>query len=260
MDLGIKNKVVLITGGSHGIGAATALKFAQEGCKVAICARDQGKIEKVIAQLKSFDIDALGVSADVFEKKTPEKVVKKTIREFGTVHILINNVGGGGRWGGKSILDTEDRVWQEVFHKNAMAAIQFTREVLPFMIAQQWGRIVTVSSIYGKEGGGKPWFNLAKSAEISLMKTLSMDPKFGRKNITFNSVAPGAIMIPDTGWEKEKEKDPEKFHKYIDEQFPLGRMGSADEVASVINFLCSECASLVNGACISIDGGESKSF
>jgi len=260
MDLGISGKYALVTGGSHGIGLATAIALASEGCHVAICARDKRRIDQTIENILSLGVKAIGIQADIFNPDAAENVVHEVIKEFGTVQILINNVGGGGRWGGTNILDTEEMVWQEVFQKNALAAIQFTREVLPFMVKQQWGRVVTVASIYGKEGGGKPWFNLAKSAEISLMKTLGMDADIVRKNITFNSVAPGAIMIPDTGWEKEKERNPEQYEIFLNEHFPLGRMGTPDEVANVIVFICSESASLVNGACIAVDGGESKSF
>jgi len=120
--------------------------------------------------------------------------------------------------------------------------------------------VVTIASLLGREGGGRPWFNMAKSAEISLMKTLAMNASLARDGITFNSVAPGAIMIPSTGWEEEQKKDPEKFKKMVDLQFPLDRLGTPEEVANVVVFLCSEKASLVNGACIPIDGGESRSF
>jgi 3-oxoacyl-[acyl-carrier protein] reductase len=260
MDLEIAGKVVLITGGSHGIGAATALEFAREGCQVVICARDKEKIDQTINEIQSFGVKALGIAADVLRPDAAFMVVNETIKNFGTIHILVNNVGGGGRWGGENILDTEEKVWYEVFQKNTMAAIQFTRETLPYMIKQKWGRVVSVASIYGKEAGGKPWFNLAKSAEISFMKTMAMDAKIVRKNITFNSVAPGALMIAGTGWEEEKNKNPKRFDARLNANFPLGRMGTPEEVARVIVFICSKSASYVNGACIAVDGGESRSF
>ncbi len=128
------------------------------------------------------------------------------------------------------------------------------------MRKQKWGRVITISSIYGREGGGRPWFNMAKSAEISLMKTLAMTRYLIRDGITFNSVAPGGIMIPDTGWERERKENPEEFEKMVDRQFPLGRLGTPEEVASVVVFLASEKASLVNGASIPVDGAEGKSF
>ena len=151
-------------------------------------------------------------------------------------------------------------VWHEVYAKNAGAATHFTMSFLPYMKEQQWGRVITIASIYSKEGGGRPWFNMAKAAEISLMKTLAMDPNLVRSGITFNSVAPGAIMIPDTGWEEEMLADPKGFNKKAEKMFPLGRAGTPKEVADVVVFMCSEQASLLNGACIPIDGAESRSF
>jgi len=136
----------------------------------------------------------------------------------------------------------------------------FTSLTIPLMKKNKWGRVITVASRYGKEAGGRPWFAMAKSAEISLMKTLSLDKMLVRQGITFNSVAPGAIMIPDTGWDTRAKEDPQGLKNLVDKEFPLGRMGKPEEVASVVVFLCSERASLINGACLSVDGGESKSF
>ena len=148
----------------------------------------------------------------------------------------------------------------EVFNKNAMVAVKFTKAIIPWMKKQRWGRIVTITSIYGREGGGRPWFNMAKAAQTSLMKCLGLNKDLVRSGITFNSVAPGAIMIPKTGWEAERNKDPEAFDEMLDGQFTLGRLGTPEEVANVVVFLCSECASLINGVSIAADGGQSRSF
>ena len=148
----------------------------------------------------------------------------------------------------------------EVYDKNAMAAVRFTRLVIPHMRKKKWGRVVTIASRLGKEGGGRPWFNMAKSAEISMMKTLAMTPYLVRDGITFNTVAPGGIMIPGTGWETEAREDPEAFQQMVDAEFPMGRLGTPDEVANVVAFVCSEKASLLSGACLLVDGGESASF
>lgn len=259
MNLNLKGKCALITGGSHGIGQSIAFALAEEGCNVAICARDERKIFTTIKMIERKNVRVIGIPADVLIPADIENVVKKVITSFGTLHILINNVGGGGRWGKEITEDTKDRVWQEVYDKNAMAAVRFTKMVLPYMLKEKWGRIVAITSIYGKEGGGRPWFNMAKAAEISLMKTLAMNKRYVRNNITFNSVAPGAIMIPDTGWDNLMREKPKEFKNFV-AQLPLGRLGTPEEVASLVVFLCSEKARLINGACIAVDGGESKSF
>ena len=260
MDLGLRGKYALVTGGSHGIGLATATALAEEGCHVAICARDQERISKAVSDLRAKGVKAIGVSADVLIPSDIEKVTKTIADAWGRIDILINNVGGGGRWGSPVIEETAEDVWVDVYTKNAMAAIRFTRWAIPFMRQQKWGRVVTVASRHGYEGGGRPWFNMAKSAEISLMKTLGMTPYLVRDGITFNTVAPGGIMIPDTGWEREMEEDPEGHRRKMDLEFPLGRLGLPEEVACVIAFLCSEKASLVNGATVAVDGSESRSF
>lgn len=260
MDFALKGKNALVTGGSHGIGRSIALALAEEGCNVAICARNKERIEETLVALNAKGIQSIGIPADVMIPADIERVMKTIIDAWGTIHILINNVGGGGRWGKDEVEQTSEDVWLDVYNKNALAAIRFTMKAIPFMRKQKWGRVVTVSSIYGREGGGRPWFNMAKSAEISLMKTLAMNASLVRDGVTFNSVAPGAIMIPDTGWEQGEKQNPEKFGKMVDSQFPLGRLGSPEEVANVVVFLCSEKASLVNGASIPVDGAESRSF
>ena len=182
-------------------------------------------------------------------------------REWGELHILINNVGGGGRWGKESVEETELLVWSEVYEKNAMAAVRFTRRALPHMRRSKWGRVVTITSIYGgKEGGGRPWFTMAKAAETGLMKSLSAMTYLVREGITFNSVAPGGIDIAGTGFDDEKRRDPAAFERMVDAEYPLGRLGTPEEVAAVVVFLCSMQASLVNGANITVDGGQSRSF
>jgi 3-oxoacyl-[acyl-carrier protein] reductase len=180
-------------------------------------------------------------------------------REWGDLHILINNIGGGGRWGSPrpdlTLLDT----WDEVYRMNARAAIQFTMLAVPMMITQSWGRVVTVASILGREAGGRPHFTMAKSAEIALMATLAMNKWYARAGVTFNSVAPGAVMIPDTGWARLERDDPQSYAGFC-ETLPMGRLGTPEEVADVVTFLCSPRARWVNGACIAIDGGEGRAF
>lgn len=260
MDLGIKGKYALVTGGSRGIGRAVALELASEGCHVAICARTKDGVDKTVKEIKAKGVQSLGVVADALNANDHKKVLEKIKKEWGTLHILVNNVGGGGRWGDEGVEKTEERVWIEVFEKNAMAAVRFTVGALPWMRKQKWGRVVTISSIYGREGGGRPWFNMAKSAEISLMKTLSMYPDLARDGVTFNTVAPGSIMIPGTGWEEQKKKNPKAFNAILKSNFPLGRLGTPEEVAAVVAFLCSSKASLTTGACIPVDGSEGASF
>lgn len=262
MDLAIKDKVALVTGGSHGIGLAIARSLAEEGCYVAICSRSRENLDLAVSEINTEGAErVMAVQADVLDPSDISRVVRAVTEKWGTVHILVNNVGGGGRWGLDSVDETPEQVWYDVYNKNAMAAVRFTCSFLPYMRKQKWGRVVTISSTCGLEDrGARVWFNMAKSAEITLMKTLARDHKQARFGITFNTVAPGAIMIPGTGWEKERDTDPEKFLEKLDNAYPLGRLGTPEEVAYAVLMLCSPRASLINGACIVVDGGETRMF
>lgn len=260
MDLGLKGKYALITGGSHGIGRSTALALANEGCNVAICSRTTDRINKTIALINEKGVDSIGIQADVMRKADIESVMNAVINKWGTIHILVNNVGGGGRWGSEIVEEAKEEVWIEVFEKNALAAIRFTMLAIPFMRRQKWGRVITVTSIFGREGGGRPWFSIAKTAQTAMMKSLALKHYLSKDNITFNSIAPGAIMIPDTGWEKEVKEKPKEIEELLKRDFPLERFGTPEEVANVITFICSEKASLINGVSIPVDGGQSKSI
>lgn len=260
MELGLKGKYALVTGGSHGIGRSVALGLAEEGCNVAICARGKERLEEVKNEIKAFGVKALAIPADALDPEAIKPVIDVIEKNWETLHILINNVGGGGRWGSESIEETAENVWAEVYQKNAMAAAGFTRLCIPFMRCQKWGRVVTIGSRHGYEGGGRPWFTMAKSAQIALMKSLALTPYLVRDGITFNTVAPGGIMIPDTGWEKLMQQSPQEHLDFIDKNCPMGRLGTPEDVANVVVFLCSEKSRHVNGASITVDGSESRAF
>lgn len=260
MKLGLEGKYALVTGGSRGIGRSIALGLAAEGCHVAVCARGEKDLDQTVAEIRKQGVESLGIMADVMIAGDIDAAMKTIADGWGTLQILVNNAGGGGRWGSEDVSATGLDVWMDVFAKNALAAVHFTRAALPWMIACDWGRVVTITSIYGREGGGRPWFNMAKAAQTSLMKTLGMQKNLARANITFNSVAPGAIMIPGTGWEAEQQMDQSAFNRKVDREFTLGRLGTPQEVADVVTFLCSEKASLINGAAIAVDGGQGHAF
>ena len=260
MELGLKGKYALITGGSHGIGRSIAIELAKEGVNIAICSRTQSKLDETISILKQYNVVSISVNVDVLEADAVDKVMNVINKRWGKLDILVNNVGGGGRWGKEEPLDTKPEVWGEVYQKNAGVATQFTMKSLPYMLENKWGRVITITSTYGLQGGGRPWFNMAKAAQTALMKNLAIKKPYVRSGITFNSVAPGAIFIPDTGWEDKQKNDPEGFAKLLDENWPMGRMGTPEEVANVVVFLCSPKSSLVNGASILVDGGECPVF
>jgi 3-oxoacyl-[acyl-carrier protein] reductase len=260
MNLGLAGKVAMVTGGSHGIGRSIAVVLAREGCHVCIAARGRENLAAAAAEIAATGSRALVIPADLTLKDDLDRVFQGTIAEFGRLDILVNNVGGGGRWGSEDVVETGEDVWFDVYNKNVLAAARLTRKAIPVMRGQRWGRVVTVTSVLGLEAGGRPWFNVAKASQTALMKNLSRNKSLVRDGITFNSVAPGAIMIPDTGWEQEEKRDPAGFARLLDEAFPLGRLGTPEEVAEVVAFICSDQARLINGAAIAVDGGESHAF
>lgn len=251
-------KTALITGGTHGIGLATATYLANKGMNIIVCSRSEEKINNAIHVLSKYNTSVRGYRFDATELSQIDSVIGRIRRDSLHVDILINNVGGGGRWGDDFLSTSYTDIWQRVYNKNVASTILFTKAFLPDMISKQWGRVITVASIFGREAGGKPWYNCSKAAEIAFMKNLSRNKEYVRNGITFNSVAPGEIYIEGTGFDSDKDND--LFTATLDSDFPMGRMGQPEEVASVIGFLCSDESSYVNGACIPVDGGRSVSY
>jgi len=260
MNLNLKGKKALVSGGTHGIGEAIAIGLANEGCSVCVFSRTKERVNKMKTKLNNLDIDNICLVADVLDNDSYQYVENEVNSKWGGVDIVINNIGGGGRWGDPDLLKTKDFTWQEVYDKNLTSSMKYTRMFLPYMIKNKWGRVVTITSIYGKQAGGRPWFNVAKAAQTTLMKNLAINKEYASSNITFNSVAPGGIWIPNTGWEEQRDKNPNEFKKFIADKFPRGSMGTPEEVANLVVFLSSPLASLINGASISADGGESIYF
>ncbi|MBM3890754.1 MAG: SDR family oxidoreductase [Verrucomicrobia bacterium] len=250
MELGLQDKIALVTGASRGIGRAIALALADEGCRVAVCD---------INPLPLTD-DIFSIQADATKPDDVRRVVDGVVAKFGGLHILVNNVGGAGGRDLRPVEQVPEEQWLTAYNRNALAAVRFTMLAIPHMRRARWGRVVTIASTQGKEGGGRPWYSMAKSAEIALMKTLALNHDLARAGITFNSVAPGRVLAEGNDWDQFRREDPKRFEETIKQRLPLGRCGTPEEVAVVVAFLCSAQASLVNGACIAVDGGESYSF
>ena len=254
MDLGLTDKVALVTGGSRGIGRAIALGLAREGCRVAICARNPDQLEKTRQEVAETGANCLAIPADMTQPADIQRAIDETIRQLGTLHILVNNVGGGR---GSTVEKTSDEDWIYTVDWNLLAAVRASRLALPEMRKNGWGRILIISSIYGREAGGNAPYNAVKAAEISLAKSLARE--VGREGILVNSVAPGSILFPGGSWHRRMDADPEAIRQFVEHEMPLGRFGRPEEVANVVVFLASEQASLVNGASIVVDGAQGRS-
>ncbi len=260
MELGLKNKAALVTGGSYGIGRAIALALAAEGCRVAICARGEERLQRTAAEIRAAGVENIALCADVTRLDDIGRVMDTIAQRWGGLDILVNNVGGGGGRELRRVEEVPEEQWLDSYSRNALAAVRFTRLAIPHMRRARWGRVVSIASVQGREGGGRPWYTMAKSAEISLMKTLALNHELARDGLTFNSVAPGRVLFEGNEWDAFRREDPERFEQVLKQRLPLGRAGTPEEVAAVVVFVCSERAALVNGACIAVDGGESYSF
>jgi len=254
MDLGLRGKVAIVTGGSRGIGRAIALGLAAEGCKVAISARGAEQLEKTLGEIRATGAEAIGVQADMAVADDVQRVIAETVQAFGGIDILVNNVGGS-RPG--NFMEVNDEHWAEVFQINLFAAVRASRLAAAEMRKRGAGRIITISSIYGRESGGPPSYNATKAAEISMSKALARE--LAPDNILVNTVAPGSILFPGGSWDRRMQADPEGIADFIKRDFPMGRMGKPEEVANVVVFLASERASWVTGACIPVDGAQGRS-
>lgn len=260
MDLGLGGKTALVTGGSHGIGMAIGLELAREGCNVHIASRTKERLVKAVEQFRELPGpgQAFAHQFDALDPASVERLAEE-ILEVGGVDILVNNVGGMGRSGNARLEETPALIWEDCYRKNTGVAIQLTNLLLPSMLAKQWGRVVTISSIHGVEAGGRPWFAAAKTAQVAIMKAFSKDHRLVRANITFNTICPGSLMISDTGWEVEAKNRPVEYARFT-ESLPLGRLGEPGEIADLVAFLCSPRASYINGSCVIADGGEGLTF
>ena len=249
MDFGIAGRVALVTAATRGIGLGIAQALAHEGARVSVVARTAADVQRVAESIKGF-----GVAADVTTEEGCRKSVEETVRNLGPIDILINNFGARA---GTSWRDTGPEELEAAFAGNVVVSARMTQLVLPGMVERGWGRVVVITSVYGRESGGAPAYNAAKAAEISMVKSLAQD--VAAKGVTVNSIAPGSILWEGGGWHRRQQADPEGIAGFVRREMPRGRFGTVDEVAAAVTFVCSRQASLLTGACIPVDGAQGRS-
>ncbi|GAB7388176.1 glucose 1-dehydrogenase [Bacillaceae bacterium] len=247
MDLNLKDKRVLVTGGSKGIGKGIAKAFLKEGAKVGIVARNEETLRQAREELGAVSI----YPADLTREEERMHVFRAFLEDFGGIDVLVNNAGGSN---GGQALETELSLFKQAMELNYFAAVHLSQLAGHEMKKQGSGSIVNITSIYGRESGGKVTYNNAKAALISFTKAFANEMiKYG---VRVNGVAPGAILT--SNWQKRLEAEPETIERYVQQEIPAGRFGTVEEVANVVVFLASEKASWVVGATINVDGGQSR--
>ena len=258
MDLGLADKIAIVTGSSRGLGLASARALATEGCRVTVCARGEARLKEASAELAHAPGGPdriLAVTADLSTEEGVAAVVQRTLERFGGLDILINNVGlarGGG------IAETSDADWREALDQTLFPAVRASRLAVPHMKRRGGGVIVMIASIWGRESGGRMTYNAVKAAEISLAK--SMAQQLAADNIRVNSVAPGSIRFPGGSWDRRVQEDPAGMAEFVKRELPFGRFGRPEEVGAVVAFLSSPRASWISGASVPVDGCQSRSL
>ncbi len=256
MDLGIKDRVAIVTGGSRGLGRMCALALAREGVNVAICGRTQATLDKAVEELNTLGVSATGIVADMTEPTAAKKVYDGVVAELGPVDILVNNVGGRR---GTTILETSEEQFKTSFEFNLFGALRLMKLAIPPMKDRHWGRVINIASIWGREYGASTDYMAAKAALIAMTKHAAVE--LVRDNVLVNSVAPGSILHPGGSWERfSREQSPEVVKEFIARNLPVGKFGWPEPVGDLVAFLASERASMITGACINIDAGQSKSL
>jgi 3-oxoacyl-[acyl-carrier protein] reductase len=254
MDLHLKGKVALITGSSRGIGLATAAAFAAEGCRLVLSARSGAVLAEAEAALRVSGATVAAQAADVTKPDEAASVVHAAVAAFGGIDILVNNVGGGG--GGPRIADSTDDDWRGTLEVNLIQTVRMMRLALPHMTGRAGAAVINVASISGwtAQLAMSGQYGAAKAALIFDTERWALE--FVPHGVRVNTVSPGSILVPGNGWDRYRIGSQAYYDDYVRHGFPMGRLGTAEEVADVIVFLASPRANWINGRNVPVDGLE----
>lgn len=266
MELGLDGKTAVVTGASRGIGRSTALALAEEGCNVAVGARSEDELDAVADAIEGKGVGALSVPGDLSTKSGVTHLVERTLETFGTVNVLVNNVGGIGRFA--SFDELSDEEWMELYELNVMSMVRATRAVLAEMKDDGWGRIINISSESGSQPDPEmPHYNATKAAIKNLTKSLSKE--YGDEGIRINTVSPAFVKAtPVNEMIEERARgegvDTDEAEQQLLEEFrphiEVGRAGEPEDVAKMVVFLASEAADFLHGGDYRVDGGSVASM
>jgi 3-oxoacyl-[acyl-carrier protein] reductase len=252
MDLGLTDRSVIVTGGSSGIGLATARQFAAEGARLTICARGAERLEAARAALAADGAQVEAVVADVTDADDCARLIEAAVAAHGGIDVLVNNAG--------SFAWDRDPVarFRNSFDIHVLSALTMCELARPHLARSAGGgAVVNIASIWGRESGGGGDYNAAKSAQIAMTKALAGE--WIGEGTRLNTIAPGSIAFDGGYWQNELERDPEAMGDFIARNIPGGRFGRAAEVANLVVFVASARASWLVGATVTVDGGQSRS-
>ena len=252
MDLGLRGRRALITGGSRGIGFAVAEALAAEGAAVGLVARDAAGLAEAAERLKAQGNTVATAAADVTDTSQLKQAVADIAAALGGLDRLVANAGG--TVGRGNLTSAGDGDFTATFALNAGHAAELIRAGLPHLRAAGGGAVVIISSVTGMRPAPRTAYAAAKAAEIHLAATAAQE--LAPAGVRVNCVSPGSIMFPGGGWDSFQQANPEDFAAFVDTQFPFGRLGRLPEVADVVTFLLSDRASWVSGANVAVDGAQ----
>ena len=262
MDLGLKGKVALITGASQGIGKVIALTLGEEGCNLAICARREEGLKSSAEEMRAKGVEVLAIRSDVSKLEDNKNFVSRAVEKLGRIDILVNNAGTGPL---NDLMELPEELFR--YHMDLMffGPFQLSREVIPHMREQGRGRIINISSIFGKQPGNLVDYDSIKAALNMLTKDLSN--YLAKDNILVNAVCPGPIRgllwegpgaLAEQLGEIMGMTGPEVMKWFAEQNIPLGHHGDPEDIANMVAFLASDRAKFITGQCINVDGGMVK--
>lgn len=257
MDLGLKNRVALVAASSQGLGLATAEAFAAEGCRVAMCARNQQTLHAAAERIrKQKNAEVFAEAFDVGDPVAVRQFVAAVAQQFGTIDICVTNAGGPPA---KGFLDTTLEEWERAVQLNFLSTVYFTKEVIPYMQKKKWGRIITITSITTKQPvADLVLSNAVRAGVVGLVKSLANE--FGKDGILVNNVGPGFTAtdrlkhLAQTRAATSGKSEQEMFDGWAADT-PLKRIGEPREFADAVVWLASERASYITGQTLLVDGG-----
>ena len=257
MDLGLKNKRALITGGAVGIGKGIALDLAREGVKVVITSRKENKLKETLEEMGGSRSGHYAVLCNITDEDAPKKLADEIHEKFGPPDIVVNNVGDTLK-----IMDPYCSLsdWRKVYRLNLEVAIEINNLFIPHMKKQDWGRIVNISSTASMENNGPVPFCAMKAAFTAYTRSMGRILAMETKNVVMSAVLPGAVVTEGGHWETVLKENPAHAEKYLKERCPLGRFGKPSEISMMVTLLCSELATFCQGSIVPVDAGQARHY
>ena len=250
MDLGIKNRLALVTGASRGIGRAIAVALAREGARVILVARSAELLEAVRREIATPDRPHHTYAIDLMADDGVPKLVQSISNDLGAPEIMVHNLGGSCGVN-KTFAPAAD--WRKVWQYNLGIAHDLNCAFIPGMAARRWGRIVHLTTLSTKTFHGYPPHVAAKCAVDGYVSTVNRE--VSKDNVIISAVAPGTIYSEGRWFAKIQKEDPAALQEYFKKHLPTNRLGLAEDIGPVVSFLCSDYASFMAGSIVRVDGG-----